>query len=327
MQQPKATSAEARKYAINCLILLTMTLLVAWFFYGERVIRLVLTGTLSAFFADFLLRMLAKKGRVKPDLYSIVIGATIALMLPATAPYYLPVLGSLFAICVVKLPFGGLMHVPFVPAAAGFSFLTVCFPSAVFHYPKPIPMQGGADYVADTALSALLRSGRASYEDAQTFMDILIGHIPSAMGTGCTILFLAGLLYFLFRKPSSVIAPLGFLLACAAMAFFFPRIQAERLTSVILELAAGSVLFAAVFFLTDPSGLPKTNGMRLAFGVLAGVLTMLFRRYGLYEETVCFAILMANAAWPAVEVVLKRLERTIQKWRGLPRKVEVAVHE
>lgn len=302
-------SATARQISLDYLCMLFIPVLVAWYFYRERALRLLLTGIACAVLCELLAMLLFRSLRKPMDYNSIVVGACIALLLPADAPYAIAALGSAFAVLAVKLPFGGTLHSPFVPAAAGFAFMTVCFPQAVFAYPQLQTgvIHGAAEWIPGVSLANLLQNGSAPRVNLQVALEFLAGSIAGPMGTTCILGLLVTLLFPMLRNPRVILGPLGFLISGAVMAFAFPRVQTTRMTSVFLELCAGMLLFCAVFFVTDPATSPKTGGRRLLYGLLTGFLCMLLRFFGLYEEGTCFAVLAANALWPVFEGALDKL--------------------
>ena len=235
-------------------------------------------------------------------------------MLPADVPYYIALSGTAFAVVVVKLPLGGTESVPFVPTAAGFAFMTLCWPDAVFRYPAIVR---GATHVQSMSLAQMLHTGVSIRPNTVKIMDILIGSVPGPMGASCTVVLLATLVYLGVRYRRSVWNALSFLAACALTAFLFPRIHGTnaRTISLLMELCAGTLLFAALFFVTDPAISPQKRLHRMLYGFFSGIVCMLLRRFSNFEESVCFGVLIANAVWPAIEIRLIRYEKKKKKAR------------
>jgi len=315
--QTLTPAAQARAYYRNVSIMLTVLAVPVWHFSGGQAIRLLLIGILSAAALEFFVPLLFRMKRVSFDFHSLFTGAAIAMMLPATAPLYLAVAGSAFAVLIAKLPLGGTVKAPFVPAAAGFAFLCVCFPQAVFRYPA-VPIRGD-EWQQGTSLAFLLQSDRSVLLNQSEVLKIIIGEIAGPLGATCTFVILGCALAALMFRPRMVSGQLGYLLSCAALAFLFPRGQNGRLISIFLELSAGMLVFVAVFLLPDLVTMPKTYGMQFFYGLFAGTLCMLFRYFGLYEEGACFALLAANAGWPLLESLLRRVPKRSGKRRGVVR--------
>jgi Na+-translocating ferredoxin:NAD+ oxidoreductase RnfD subunit len=130
------------------------------------------------------------------------------------------------------------------------------------------------------------------------------------MGTGCALLMVGCCAYLFVRRRKALLATLGFVCACALWAAIDPRINASVPASIMLELCSGSLLFAAVFLVTDHATLSQNSVCRVICGAICGFFCMAMRKMGAYEETVCFAVLMANAFSPVIESALKNLPST-----------------
>ena len=142
-----------------------------------------------------------------------------------------------------------------------------------------------------------------------SLVDMFLGNFPGPMGATNILVICACFLFLIFRRTIRWEIPITFIASCTIFAFCFPRIMCTNLQSVYYELSCGTLLFAGVFMLTDPVTSPTTRFGRLAFGFLAGIVTMLFRYFGGYEEGVCFAILVMNALSPILDRYLPLLYR------------------
>jgi len=321
-----ADNREARRWNLASLLLTLPLLLVSVYYYGTQVLRTAVIAALVACVCEFAAGRLILRKPAGDDWNAIVTGIWIALMLPAEfAPTnnvaLYAAIGSAFAILVVKIPFGGTMHVPFTPAAAGFSFLAVCFPQKIFAYIPSVL----APPIQNSSLAAMLQQGRSALEGRQ-LSSIMLGNVVGPMGTSVIFLIAAILIAQLFIKErhGAVLVSVGFIAAAAVLAFMYPRVTGDvwqpnasflqslvelfprslgptfrtRLISVVMELCAGSLLFAAVLLLPDPAIMPGRWYMRLAWGGMAAVLCMLLRFLGSFEEGACFAVLLADAFLP-----------------------------
>jgi len=307
-----ADNREARRWNLTSLLLTLPLLLVGYYNYAGDALRVAAVAVLTAAATEFVAGRLIWKRRSLDDFNAVAIGLWIACMLPAAtalpannAPLY-AIAGSMFAVLVAKIPFGGTAHAPFTPAAAGFAFLTVCFPHRVFAYlPSEIapPLHG-------RSLALLLQQGR-SVVDGRQLAGVLLGQTMGPMGTGGILMIAVVLLvmFLLKERRGPAFASLGFVAAVALLAFLIPRANGTgvpsiwgdmsiRLSSVGMELCSGSLLFAAVFLLPDPAILPGRWFTRFGLGAFAGALCILLRYIGSFEESVCFAILLADAAMP-----------------------------
>jgi len=331
-----ADNREARNWNLVSLALTVPLLLVGYYYYGPNALRTALAGAGTALLCDWAAGRLILRRRTLDDWSALVTGLWVACMLPAemmnvgglvirdvpvnTAPLYAAA-GAAFAILVVKIPFGGAMTVPFSPAAAGFAFLTVCFPQKVFAYVPSILVPSAHK----SSLALLLRQGRSALGGGQ-LSGVFMGQSVGPLGTGCMLVICAALLAMCLMKArrGAALSAAGLIASVAVFAFLFPRVTGTglsvRLHSVGMELFSGSLLFAAVFLLPEPGIMPNRWYTRLGYGAAAGALCLLLRHLGSYEESVCFAVLLANAVVP----LLYRLQTEIDARREHRRKREGA---
>ena len=121
---------------MSYLLMLAAPAIVAWYYYGAFAFRAILTGVVSAAAVEAVALLIMKRNlSLLSDMHAVFTGLAVAMLLPATAPVWLIASGAVFAVLVAKIPFGPAHKAPFVPAAAGIAFLTVCFPDEVFKYP------------------------------------------------------------------------------------------------------------------------------------------------------------------------------------------------
>lgn len=287
------------------LVMLAAPAIVSWYFYGSLALKSILTGVLSAVvFEVIALKIMKKNLSELYDMHAVFTGLAISMMLPATAPFWLITSGTAFAIAVAKIPFGSARKSPFVPAAAGMAFLTVCFPDRVFKFPDI--ESANFDKFDVQSLAAQLRAGGVQHMNSVGVVSMISGNVTGALGTCCAIALLGSCALLVFVAPKRLYNLVGFLAACAVLAVLFPRGSFSRGVSLLAELSAGSLLFSGVFFVTDPATSPKQPAARLAYGAFAGVLCMIVRYFGAFEEGSCFGVLLANAMWPVADSVLRK---------------------
>ena len=272
-------------------------------FYSERSLAVVAVSVLAAVVTDIVMSAIAGKKFKLKDPSSIFTGAAIAFMMPAGIALYIPAIASAFAVAVVKVPFGGGLKAPFVPAAAGFAFASVCFKEQVFDYSA---FASGKAF-GPVSLGSLLKNSNSVYIGVSNIFDIIGGNVAGPMGTGCALLMAGCCVYLFVRRRKALIATFGFVVSCAVFTAILPRANAGILTNILLELTSGSLLFGAVFLLTDYATLPKGGVNKLIYGIVCGIFCMAMRRVGSYEETVCFAILLANGTRPLFDSALDAL--------------------
>ncbi len=295
---------QGQENALALFLMLSGSLLMAWYNYGPRALLLTAVCIFTAVVSDFagLLFVKSRKRKVY-DFSSALTGLLIALMLPANFPLAMAAMGTIFAIVVGKLPFGGTKGELLTPAAAGLAFLSVSQPVALFDYPKVLEHSGL--FTADgngllpggESLAAMLKIGDSMRLNSINILKLLTGAFPGPMGTGCIVVLLAGAVYLVFKKPAALLNSLGMLTSAALFAALFPRVLTGRLSSVIFELMAGALIFSAFFLITDETTSPTKGLHRFIYGAFTGFFTMLLRYFGVFQEGVWFAVLVSNAAW------------------------------
>jgi len=329
-KQRFADNKEARDWNLTSLLMSLPLLVVGCYYYGADALRNAVVAAVTAVLCELVAARLILRKRTIDDWNAVVTGVWIACMLPADllvkSTFPVPVYaaaGAVFAVLVVKIPFGGTMHAPFTPAAAGFAFLTVCFPKTVFNYlpSAEVPPPHGQ------SLTLMLQQGR-SVIDGKQLSGILLGQTAGPMGTGCILLIAAALLATLLLKKrrSAALVSLGFIGAVALVSFLLPRVTGTvnvRLASVGMELCSGSLLFAAVYLLPDPAIMPQRWFTRLGFGALGGLLCAALRQMSSFEESVCFAVLLADAFMP----LLYRLQAELHNQKEFRERVEAMTAE
>lgn len=273
---------ETKKIMLDYVLMLIAPVIFALFNYGTRALVLIATSVLTALICRRLGSSIFKSQESTRDFSSLVIGTTVALLLPINAPWWLAVSGAFFAVVVCVLPFGSIRKSPFVPAAAAISFLVICWSELMFNYTAP----------DEFSLSEMLLQSNSIGRNAVAYMEVMTGAIPTAIGAGSLIALLGSLLFLIIRRPKDSVGTLAFIFAVIIMAVIFPRVSTGRVVSVIMELSSGMLLFSAIFFMSYPSVMPEKLLPRALWGFTGGIICMLVRLFGVFEESVCFSILI-----------------------------------
>lgn len=283
-QQNKTEFMNNRRIMTDYSIMLSAPMLVGILNHGIRVFIAVFLGVFTCAVCGKIAEKILKVKFPLRDFSPFFLGACTALMLPATAPWWLIVAASAFAMVVCVVPFGAANNAPFVPPAAAFCFAALCWKDIVFDYSE-----------TGNSVTMLLSQGNSIGENIAAVLEVLVGNVPSAMGTGSALALLGALIFLIIRRPKDSISSLTFILAVAVMALLFPRVGTGRFISLIMELCGGMVLFSAVFFMSYPSILPTRLMPRAIWGFVSGIICMLIRYVGSFEETAVFGILIACA--------------------------------
>ncbi len=312
----KAGIKATQKYMLDLLVMLAAPTVMAWYYYGGRALRLIVFSVLTAVLCEYIGMRLVKAVPTLRDLSAVVTGMVVALCLPASSPIWLAPLASAFAVLAVKVPFGNARSLLFSPAAAGLAFVSVCLPEYVFAYPtlldagEAVGVYGTPDFIKGTSLTQMLSESTSMGSSLVNYIDVLTGRFAGPMGTGCVIALLGAFLYLAVRRPKGFQAAAACLVTAAVMAFLFPRITTGRFQSVFMELSGGMLFFAALFLLPTEPLLPKRFYGRLLYGAAAGLICMLFRFFGDFEEGAVFAVLLVNALSSVFDKIpLSRRER------------------
>ena len=293
------TQNRAGRMMLEMEIALLAQLIFSVFCYGWRPAVVTVLSILSAVFCEMVANAVRHQQPTVFDGTALVTGTIIGLLMSPITPYWVPVLASAFAIIVAKVPFGGVGRNPFNPAAAGVALVTQCFPTRVFTYPDAaagirLPLgQLPEDLVTRLSPAAELAAGTGSNFQ---FSDVVWGEITGPIGATAILVLIAAAVFLFLRNTASVYITLPYLLTCAVMALLFPRgTDSQAFYSLVIELCSGYLLFAGVFMFTDPVTSPRYTPARVVYGALAGILVMILRHFGRFEEGACFAVLIMNA--------------------------------
>ena len=281
------------------------------FFYGFRVFFNLIISLAVCYLLDMLCIYVRDKKFDFTDVSSIVTGAILPLLFPASIGAGVIIVAAVFAILVVKHPFGGLGNNPFNPAAAAYCFCAVSWPEKVFYFTRPtqwLPVfrSATAEIPMVETMAQNLRHGGRPLTDA---LDILSGNIAGAAGVTSVIVILAALGYLMYKRTVTVQIPAGVLAGAAIFAFLFPRISTGRFESVWFELTSGALLFGAVFIAPEPVTSPKHPYAKWIYGATIGIVTMLFRHFGKMEIAIPFAVLIVNSFTPFLDKIGTGIDR------------------
>ncbi|MCC8015204.1 MAG: RnfABCDGE type electron transport complex subunit D [Eubacterium sp.] len=236
------------------------------------------------------------------DLSAVVTGLLLAMNLPETSPWWMPIVGAFFSIIVAKQLFGGLGQNFINPALAGRAFLLAAYPtkmtgSAAFGPAKFESVVDAATYA--TPLTALKESA-----GAVTSSDIIngfLGNVGGTIGETCAVLLILGGIYLIVRKVISWRIPVTYIATVFILMLIFGRNGAGDFMGAINELVVGGLMLGAFFMATDYASSPVTPIGQLIMGVGCGVLTVIIRLWGGYPEGVSYSILLMNLCVPLID--------------------------
>lgn len=255
-------------------------------FFGLRALIVILLAVISAVASEFVFNLILKKEQTIGDLSAVVTGLLLALNLPANVPLWQAVIGSIFAIIIVKCIFGGIGCNIVNPAITARVFMLIAFGS-----------MAKAAFPLD-AVSSATPLVELSEGTLPSLLNLFIGKCGGAIGETSALALLLGGVYLLIRKVITWQIPVCFIGSVYVFSFLFGGF--DFVTALAWTLSGG--LFIGAFFMaTDYVTSPSTPWGKVIFGVFAGLITVIIRFYGNYPEGVSFAILLANIINPYIE--------------------------
>lgn len=274
------------KLMLDVVIGLTPATLVGCLVLGWRSLTVVLMSMACALMTEWLYSVISKKRNTLPDCSALVTGMLFALTLPATVPYYVVILGSVFAILFVKLLCGGLGQNIFNPALAARAFVLLLFPAALTRYAAL-----GVDGV--TAATPLHHMVMPALPE-ESILDMFLGRCPGSIGEISALALLIGGGWLIYRKVISVRIPAAYLGTVAVLTLVFSK-TGQPIAWMLYSLFSGGVMLGAIFMATDYATSPVTPRGQVVYGIGCGALTVFFRYFGLFPEGVTYAILIMDA--------------------------------
>lgn len=268
----------------------------AWgvYVFGLRALAIVLISVLSAVVAEAVYQFFMNVPITVKDGSAAVTGLLLALCLPVSVPVWIPVIGSFFAIIVVKQLFGGIGKNVVNPAIAARVFLFLAWPAQMASYTKPgaeLPIFAdvkNVDVIASATPMAALKNGQLPSDG---LWDTVLGRIGGSIGEVSTVLLVLGGLYLLIRRTIRWHIPVAYVGTVALIALLLPD---ATWRTVAYQVFGGGLMLGAIFMATDYVTSPVTKWGRLIYGIGCGAITMVIRYFGQYPEGVSFAIMIMN---------------------------------
>jgi electron transport complex protein RnfD len=278
---------------LDVIIALLPALLMGVVRFGMNALIVTMVSVIAAVAAEWLCGMIVYHKNTVKDLSSVVTGLLLAMTLPATVPYWVPALGSAFAIIVVKGFCGGLGKNIFNPALAARAFLMLLCPVYLVRFVAP----GAVDGV--TSATPLHHMVMPALPE-ESIADMFLGNIGGCLGEVCTAALLVGGIYLIWKKVISARIPAAYLGTVAVLTLVFSKGD-NAFAWMLYSVLGGGVVLGALFMATDYATSPVTPKGQIIYGIGCGVLTVIFRYFGLFPEGVTYAILLMNACVWAID--------------------------
>lgn len=283
-------------------------------YFGTGALIVTATAVASCILFEYLIQKYVLEKPISiTDGSALLTGMLLAFNLPSNIPIYMVVLGSLVAIGVAKMTFGGLGNNPFNPALVGRVFMLISFPVQMTTWPVPKGFATGyADAVTGATPLAVIKEGLKNGESLTDLMskipdsmNMLIGKMGGSMGEVSAIALLLGFAYLLYRKIITWHIPVSIIGTVAVFATIHHMLNPQTSAGPVFHLLSGGLLLGAIFMATDYVTSPMSKKAMIIYGCLIGLLTLLIRIYGAYPEGVSFAILIMNAFVPLLNAYVK----------------------
>lgn len=299
------TRIEKIKASSNDMIIASAFLyFIGCFYYGFYCLFLAFVAVGTSLIYDIAAAKIQHRVRDRYDFSSQATALLLTALLPATVPYWIPVLGVLVALAIVKYPFGGTGKYLMNPVAVAYAFLILNFSDLMLTYPVPFQKTGIVENVAITMASSPAAALKQSGVPSTAHMDMVLGNYAGPLGATCAIVLIVCGIYLIVRKAIDFRIPLVFLTTVAFIALMFPRLQVSRTESLFYELFSSSIIFCAVFLSSDYTVNPIKFSSKVVYGVLLGILTMMCQYVGAYEVGFPFAMIICDAMVPFIERIM-----------------------
>ena len=263
------------------------------YFFGYHALSVIAVSIAAAVLAEYAIKKLRKRAFVM-DGSAIVTGLLLALILPPTIPLWMVAVGSIFSIAIVKEAFGGLGHNIFNPALGGRAFLAACFSVKMTTWVSPMGFSADAVTTATPLSTSFIWEG----DKLSLYRDLFLGNTGGSIGETSALLILIGGILLLALGIINWRIPVAYI---GTVALFTLALGGDA----IFHILAGGLMLGAFFMATDYVTSPITARGRIIFGIGAGILTVVIRRFGGLPEGVCYSILFMNAITPLIDRYVK----------------------
>jgi len=308
----------------NMLIALSPVSIFGIVIFGLPALLNIVIAIVSAIAGESLFRLIIKQPVRAKDLSAGVSGLLLALVLPPNTPYWMTAIGAVFAVIVAKEFFGGLGANIFNPALIGRAFMVMSFGAALNRWPMPNQPFFIADAITGATPLGITKIGNGISSVGKSFVEaglsasdsywstmktLFFGFNSGCIGETSIFLCLTSFLFLLVTKTIDWRTPVCMI----GSGFLFSLLFWQDLGFAFYSVLSGGLVFGAVFMATDYVTSPITEKGKILFGIGAGLITMLIRKWGSYPEGVCFSILIMNTAVPFLNKLLSKKYGFVKK--------------
>lgn len=278
----------------NIMLMVVIALLPASAFgvynFGIPALIVLISTTVSAVLTEYIYEKLMHKKITINDWSAVVTGLLLGLNMPASAPWWMGALGSVFAILIVKQLFGGLGQNFMNPALAGRCFLLISFTSLMTNF--------NCDAYTGATPLASLKAG-----ESVNVLNMILGRTAGTIGETSVIAIVLGACVLIVAGVIDLRVPGSYIASFAVFVLLFAALSKIAVSPAYLsaQLAGGGLMLGAFFMATDYVTRPVTKKGQYIYGVILGFLTAIFRIFGASAEGVSYAIILGNLLVPLIE--------------------------
>lgn len=288
---------KTRNIMLDVIIAMIPALIASVIYFGPNTLVITIACVASCVLSEYVCRKVMKRSNTIGDYSAIVTGMLLAFNLPAGVPIWVPILGGIIAIVVVKQMFGGIGQNFVNPALTARIILMTSFATIMTTWPAPYAYQEAAvDAVSTATPLALIASGETA--SLPTYMQMFLGERAGSLGETCILALIIGFVYLVVRKVISPIIPLVYI----GVVFIFAALLGQ---DPLMQILSGGLFLGAIFMATDYTTSPLTNKGKLIYAIGCGILTVMIRTFGSLPEGVSFSIIIMNILVPHIERLTK----------------------
>lgn len=292
----RSSGLSTQKLMLMVIIALLPAAVTGCVYFGFHAAFVLVETIIYCVVFEALFNVVTKRTQTVSDLSAVVTGLLLGMNLPATVPFYVPLIGSFFAIVIVKQLFGGIGQNFANPAIAARIVLMVSFSSHMTNW--MIPFSYKTDVVTGaTPLAAAWYNNGSAMVSPFTWQDMLLGKTGGCIGETCALALIIGGIFLIVTKVISPATPAAFIGVFAVLTLLYTG----SLTMTVYQLLAGGLMIGAFFMATDYATTPLTTKGKLIFGTGCAVITFVIRQFGSFPEGVSFSILLMNLLTPYID--------------------------
>jgi len=263
------------------------------YYFRLGAVKVILFAVLAAIITEAVIQKIRKQEVTINDWSAVVTGLLLAFNIPASAPWWIPVIGSVFAIAIVKQLFGGLGHNFMNPALAARAMLLASWPVQMTSWVTP-----GADAVSTATPLAMISGAEAVTSDLPSLFQLFVGNQGGCIGETSALALIIGGIYLVYRGVITPRIPVIYIATVAVLTFVLHGFDPYFM---VYQVLAGGLMIGAIYMATDYASSPVTPKGQIIFALGCGVITSIIRLYGGYPEGVSYSILLMNVAAPLID--------------------------